>query len=247
MTVHTRAINILRSDGLVASIVDEMASMTGMAARVPALFAGASTEPAAGCPVSAAGTQIEITGLARLELAGSQAWSGTIDDAALSRALDRTLAAVLDALCLNGKPAGLLGLLCSGSPKNLFVEKARTALSAGRLEALVGLGPGLTPAGDDFLTGALMALSPRSRIAALEEALSSTTPAGRTLLWQALRRSFPAYLVAFARSIAGAGSSGQVTEAVRAACAHGETSGSDALTGFCWAASQRARVSRSSI
>ena len=61
-----------------------------------------------------------------------------------------------EALVAHGKTGGLLGVL-DGTPGNPFVDTARSALSSGRHDALVGLGPGLTPAGDDFLTGALLA------------------------------------------------------------------------------------------
>lgn len=247
MTVHARAINILRADGLVVSLVDDTRLMTGMAACVPAVFAGGWLERAAACGVCAEGTLVEIAGVLRVDLAESTVWTGTIDDDLLTGIPAGMPAAVRDALCAGGKPAGLLGVLWGERPKNLFVQEVRAALSEGRLEALVGLGPGLTPAGDDFLTGALMVPAVRPRVALDERTLAGTTPAGRTLLAEALQGSFPAYLVAFLRSIARAHSKEDVVRAVRAACGHGETSGSDALAGFCWAVSAAGNTGRSSV
>jgi len=64
--------------------------------------------------------------------------------------------------------------------------------------------------------------------------LSGTTEGGKTLLQLALRNSFPFYLKQFAESIfSGSFASAVVVEKV---VKHGSTSGSDALTGFLWAA-----------
>ena len=87
----------------------------------------------------------------------------------------------------------------------------RTAAEPG-LGALVGLGIGFTPSGDDFLAGALLAERLLDREAIIPEAdrraiaanLGKTTPGGRTLLWLALQGSFPAYLMEFAEAVAAA-------------------------------------------
>ena len=55
------------------------------------------------------------------------------------------------------------------------------------------------------------------------------------MVWMALRGSFPAHLRTFVETLARAESIRDVEDSVRAACAHGETSGTDSLTGFCWA------------
>ena len=132
-------------------------------------------------------------------------------------------------------PEAFSGCFTGSRLDNPFVAFGREMLQRDRLEALVGCGPGLTPAGDDFLTGALLASSgsalPRAKI---ERALPGTTAPGRTLLWMALNDQYPAYLVKFVGDLAAAVSTEAVTTAVRAACAHGETSGTDALAGFCW-------------
>src|SRR5208283_2191325 len=235
LAIHSRAVNILRADGLVVSLVADLDSMTAMGVCVPGLFDEPHGEAAVGRPVVRDGQRIEIDQATRLDLSGSWTWKGTIEDTLLREIAAARIAEVRDALLLHGHTDGLQGVFLPGKTAHPFLEKAMRALQEQRLEALVGLGPGLTPAGDDFLVGVLMAFPRTPPRAALEVALFGTTPAGRTLLWLALRRSFPAYLVAFAKSIARSDSMEEVDAAVRAACAHGETSGSDALAGFCWA------------
>ena len=108
-------------------------------------------------------------------------------------------------------------------------------LADNRPDAMVGCGPGLSPSGDDFLTGALLAFAGSALFRGkIERALPGTTAPGRTLLWMALQRQFPAYLVEFVDVVSAADSAGAVVAAARAACARGETSGTDALAGFCW-------------
>ena len=235
LTVHSRAVNILRADGLVVSLVADLDSMTAMSVCVPGLFDEPHGEAAVGQPVTRNGQRIEIDKAARVDLAGSWTWKGTIDDTILRGIPAARIAKVREALLVHGHAEGLLGIFLPEKSTQPLIEKAKKALRNKSLEALVGLGPGLTPAGDDFLVGVLMALPRTPRSASLEAALSGTTPSGRTLLWMAFRRSFPAYLVAFANSIARAESNAAIDNAVCTACAHGETSGSDALAGFCWA------------
>ena len=106
---------------------------------------------------------------------------------------------------------------------------------------LVGLGPGLTPSGDDFLTGLLLArdLLERPSPAPLKEAirarLALTTNAGKTLLYGALEKRYPFYLHEFARAWSSAQDSGEEAAAVISALAHGSTSGTDALAGLVFA------------
>lgn len=235
LTVHSRAVNVLRADGLVVSLVADLDSMTAMSVCVPGLFGEPRVKEAVGRPVMRDGKRIEIEKAARVDLAGSPTWKGTIDHTLLREIPEARIAHVREALLAYGHAEGLLGIFLPEKSTQPHVEKAGKALRDQRPEALVGLGPGLTPAGDDFLVGALMAFPRALRGASLKAALPGTSPAGRTLLWMALRRSFPAYLVAFVNSIARADSTEEIHKAVRAACAHGETSGSDALSGFCWA------------
>ncbi|MCX7039523.1 MAG: DUF2877 domain-containing protein [Spirochaetes bacterium] len=245
LSVHARAFNILREDGLAVSVVADRSSMSAMGVLAPELF---ETPPDAKLVDVAARMEdavISFDALASIDCAECPAWDGGID-AATARVISvERIRAIRDSLFVHGKPGGLLGILRNGPAENAFVVRARDSLEAGRPEDLVGCGPGLTPAGDDFLTGAILAshlafslaslASPVFGHARLWRALAGTTPAGRTLLWMALQNRFPAYLVDFINAIAGAAvSADAIVRSVRVACAHGETSGTDALAGFCW-------------
>jgi Protein of unknown function (DUF2877) len=100
---------------------------------------------------------------------------------------------------------------------------------AAAVGALAGLGPGLTPAGDDVLAGALVTLAAaadeprRAALArAVEGALGRTVPISAALLAQACRgRSVPE-VAALLRAVAG---SGDLDAALAALALVGHTSG----------------------
>jgi hypothetical protein len=106
---------------------------------------------------------------------------------------------------------------------------------------LVGLGPGLTPAGDDFLTGYLAALWSRAgydgRLRAMLPALARafaqltarTHPISRQMLDDATQGHFPQCLVDVTIAVSGAGN---VVESIAQACATGHSSGADTLCGL---------------
>jgi hypothetical protein len=121
---------------------------------------------------------------------------------------------------------------------------------------LVGLGPGSTPSGDDFITGVLLGeealklLQPAEAKAVAHNlepvipspegkeelwlALNRTNDAGKTLLWQALQGRFPNYLIETLRSVSDAGGKQDIVNAVEKAVGRGATSGTDALAGFLY-------------
>jgi hypothetical protein len=226
LSAHPRALNILRADGLVVSVVADSSSMSAMGVLVPRLPA---EQPGPQAAVVMEGATLRIFPLVALDCAKAAAWEGKADRAAVLGMSFSLVAALQANLMSLGNPGGLLGVL--GGEGTVFSDRARSALESGRPEELVGLGPGLTPAGDDFLMGVMLAY-PGFDCSRLEGALQGTTPAGRTLLSMAMQGRFPAYLLQFVGTVASG--SVDVEEAVRTACAHGETSGTDALAGFCW-------------
>ena len=237
LSLHPRAVNILRADGLAVSIVADRAAMSAMGVLSNELFEPPLETTLVDMPVRMEQGLISFGDFISLDCAKSLPWEGCIDLAAVPLMTVERIHAICAALFEWGKPGGLLGVLRNDPPENPFVTWARDSLRHGRAEDLVGSGPGLTPAGDDFLTGAMLASSESDILdrARLERALAGTTPLGRTLLWMAMQRRFPAYLVDFLDVIAGTGTSrDEIDDAVCAACAHGETSGTDALTGYCW-------------
>jgi hypothetical protein len=115
------------------------------------------------------------------------------------------------------------------------------AAMAGAAEHLVGLGPGLTPAGDDFLTGWLAALwSSAARdsdlhamlqplVAALGRVFARTNAISRQMLEDAARGYFAQSLAEVTMAVSGAG---EVRQATVRALSHGHSSGADALCGL---------------
>jgi Protein of unknown function (DUF2877) len=107
------------------------------------------------------------------------------------------------------------------------------------LALLVGLGPGLTPSGDDFIVGLLAALwtryDCRVLIAKLHEPLArlaaTSHPISRQFLLDALDGEFSEPLSDMAVAFSACDREGAAM-AVRRAMRIGHTSGSDALTGF---------------
>ena len=109
------------------------------------------------------------------------------------------------------------------------------------LSALVGLGAGLTPAGDDFIVGYLAALRSRSRgdpgTAALLDALAvpvgllslHTNAISRQMLLDALQGHFAERLIEVMRCVCGGG---DVAAATRRALEVGHSSGADVLCGL---------------
>jgi hypothetical protein len=118
------------------------------------------------------------------------------------------------------------------------MRRGRSPIDVYRILPLIGLGPGLTPSGDDYLCGIMIALT-HTKGASL-----------RNRLWQALEPHVSertgdislAHLAAAAEGFGSAalhdllaaiveGSSEAVPEALRAVTAIGHTSGWDALAG----------------
>jgi len=168
-------------------------------------------------------------------------------------------ASFLRALCLREAPTGsLLALLEDTLPDDTptrvvlsTAQKAAQALQAGRagdLERLregaarlAGLGSGLTPAGDDFLTGAMLRAwldhpTPRALCSTMVEVTAPrTTTLSAAFLRAAARGECNApwhtLLAALSKGVEAA-----ITAAVQEVLTHGATSGADALAGFLYLA-----------
>lgn len=112
------------------------------------------------------------------------------------------------------------------------------------IEGLIGLGPGLTPAGDDVLVGYLAcrrAFGPpppggwdRLAAALAPRLLALTTEISAAFLAHVLRGSCSELLLALLRAL-DAAAPARIGRAARALLALGETSGSDLLAGVCLA------------
>jgi hypothetical protein len=120
-------------------------------------------------------------------------------------------------------------------------DEARARAAAARL---AGLGGGLTPAGDDFLCGAMLRAwldGPQYGVfcrAVLAGAAGRTTRLSAALLRAAAVGECSA---AWHRLLAGLAAGAPLGPAVNAVLAHGHTSGADALAGFLMSGSRDAR------
>jgi Protein of unknown function (DUF2877) len=266
LAVFPRAVNIAVDTYCISLVCDQQA-MTSLSITVPGLFQPArqglraALQPATVVYMVGAHLRLAIDAATRLDIAltGAARWDGSLrasDVSGLALHRTDTLARLL---CRHGRAGGMLGLYAGETATHPLlwptIVSLRTEAERPQdgLSRLVGRGIGLTPSGDDFLTGVLLADCmvryagsayclpiDRQQIAS---ALERTNTAGRTLLWQALQGAFPAYLLALAGWFSGAQAvsvaSLESAEADFEPClvrmlAHGHTSGTDAVVGFLW-------------
>jgi hypothetical protein len=264
--VFPRAVNIA-VDTCCISLVSDQQAMTSLSLTVPGLFQPerqslrAAIQPAT--VVDMVGTHLRLTidAATTLEIAlsGAARWDGSLrasDVRGLALHRTDTLARLL---CRHGRAGGMLGLYAGETATSPLLWPTIVSLRTeaerpqDRLSRLVGCGIGLTPSGDDFLTGVLLAdcmvmyAGSASRVPIdrqeIAAALERTSTAGRTLLWQALQGAFPAYLLALVGWFSGAQAVSVASldsdEADFEPCLvrmleHGHTSGTDAVVGFLW-------------
>jgi hypothetical protein len=154
---------------------------------------------------------------------------------------------LVQALALRQAPKGsLLELLAAplaGPLATLAASPAdESALREGAAH-LAGLGGGLTPAGDDFLVGAMLWVwltrpAPQPLCQTLLEAAAPRTTALSAAFLRAAAHgecgaSWHALLAVLAE-----GNDADLPQAVRAVLDHGHTSGADTLAGFLWMGSR---------
>jgi hypothetical protein len=256
VSVHSSAVNIRRPGGLLLSVVEKPSYMTSLSLCAPALFqtfGGHRPSVLPGERVELRSDSLHLDGL-RLDLNKGKSWKGTLHEKQLRGfSLDR-LSLIKEALLEVGKKEGLLGLIGGQSDLNPFALYALDKLGSipfeghdkppfKGLSSLIGLGPGFTPSGDDFVTGILagerigQALGqpfPEIDRGNLLTSLHKTNDAGKTLLWQALQGHFPCYLTEAVKGLVKAGGLRAAGKIMSCAVAHGETSGTDALAGMVW-------------
>lgn len=240
LSTHSRVVNLLLPEGLLVSLVRDSEDMTALSIEVPELPTGDAASGAfSQGAFSRRGTVIRSASLT-VSLGTERRFTGKPLAGGFPERLGESLRAAI--LRLSGDD-GFASVL--SKPRNVFARKAAEILAEGLagLPKLLGLGIGFTPSGDDFLTGYLMASDLRGASAgglrrSIEERLAGTTPGGRTLLYLAVRKSYPCYLLRFWRGLRLVDgtriSATTVSEAVRGARTHGETSGLDAVAGFAW-------------
>lgn len=227
-------------------------------------------------PVRGDGSVLTIAGKEQVKLVGATPWNPMPDYGALARVgkgLLETTWARLDAVLAARAPVESLARLEASAPPSpsLLPHQRRAhrhigALSAAYADgdlsglaahaaALAGLGPGLTPAGDDWLAGWLIGLrvreavnphAARLKVGEVAEVVVSAA-AGRThALSMALLRAAGRGLVnarwqALLAALAGHAHPG-LEAAAEGILTYGETSGSDMLAGFLSALPGKARL-----
>ncbi len=258
------AVNTRYSRGLLVSFVEDPRAMTYLSVCVPGLFRNRKKRLVPGDRIRFDGRRL-VTEDFVVDLLGRPTWQGTLTLKDVRGFGASKVSLLEDALLLMGREGGFLGLLCKDETENPFVAKAREVLrgvqkAASRaaglkvLSGLVGLGPGSTPSGDDFIAGVLLGeealkllLSAEAKAVAgsrepmipwpngkedLRLDINRTNDAGKTLLWQALQGHFPQYLIETVRSVSDAEGEQEIADAVDKAVSRGATSGTDALVGF---------------
>ncbi len=252
VSVYARAVNIRRPDGLLMSLVRHRGQMSALSVHVPALFDSSPALPAGierGRRASYNGQRLVVTGR-DVTLKGAPWYDSTLRLSGRPDFRESKRAGLKRALLAQGKREGLLGVIAPGAADNHYVRSALKTLQAagsggkallGGLDKLVGLGIGFTPSGDDFLAGVMLAeamaegAAPlRLKRAEIRAALGKTNDGGRSLLYQVLDNHFPYYLNQTAVQLAAAHDDGEIDQAVAWAVRHGETSGTDTLTGLLW-------------
>ena len=266
LAVFPRAVNIA-VDTFCISLVSDQQAMTGLSITVPALFQPdmhhlrAALRPETVVHRAGAHIRLPIDAATTVDIAltGAASWDGSLrasDVSGLALHRTDTLARLL---CRHGRAGGMLGLYAGETATSPLLRSTIVSLRADverlqeRLGHLVGVGIGLTPSGDDFLTGVLLADClvtyagsahrlpiDRPEIAA---ALERTNSAGRTLLWQALQGVFSASLLELARCFSGTQAAtgtqmgsddAEFEQCLVRVLEHGHTSGTDTVVGFLW-------------
>ena len=264
VSCFSRAVNARHSQGLLVSFVEETRAMTYLSVCLPALFQKPRHGLVPGNQVRFDGHRVIMEDFV-VDFLGRPTWQGKITLGDVKGFCASRVTLLKESLLLKGRDGGFLGLLRGGQPNNPFMARAMDLLRGDRsaasrsvrldaLSSLVGLGPGSTPSGDDFVAGVLLGeealrLLPSTEAKAVADnlepmipwseekedlwiAVNRTTDAGKTLLWQALHGQFPNFLIETIRCVSAAKGKQEIAEAVDSAVACGATSGTDALTGF---------------
>lgn len=251
LAVFERVCDLVTSNGEVIALVTPQVGDGPL--NIVADVGFATVEP--GALARWNGEWLQIGGL-EVALGKAVIWEPCPDWASLRADRDAFVdrLSLLETLALRHAPEGSLLTLTStpaGGHDATFaatreaIEILRTGWegNAVRLQAgaaqLAGLGSGLTPAGDDFLTGLMLwgwlaHPDPGSLCRLLAQAAAPrTTTLSAALLRAAARGECSAAWHALLASLS-RGSDEEIARAARAVLAHGATSGADALAGFLW-------------
>lgn len=258
LAVFERACDLVTRDGDVVALVAPQIGDGPLNVVVDGA-AGLFAEVDPGAPVTLEGELLRVGELG-IDLGKAMVWEPRPDWDTLRarRAAIVSCLPLLRALCLRHAPAGsLLALLEQDLPpgdvpaRNILstAQEAAEALREGwggdleRLQegaaGLAGLGGGLTPAGDDLLTGVKLwawLAHPTPGLfcrAIVKVAIPRTTTLSAAFLRAAARGECSVSWHALLDPLS-EGTGGEITPAVQEILAHGATSGADSLAGFLY-------------
>lgn len=236
VSVHARAVNLLLDDGPLVALLPTKSPLHPWAVAVPITRRDLACV-GEGAPVRVADGVVEA-GALRIELAGLE-----VVDLRLRRRLRRVAATAVRTLARHAAAQRAAGPFEPALAAAL--ERFRTGGAVRGLAALVGLGEGLTPSGDDVLVGVLAGLDAareasggaaalRERLRAeLEQGTSRTTRLAAQMLDAAAAGFYAEPVLGVLETLAsprpGAGALGR---AVAALLAVGQRSGADTLRGI---------------
>lgn len=250
---HRSAITIATGRGLVTLATDAAGGLPDGVNVGPAL-SPANLGVAAGMPVHLAASSVSVGDRLAVDLRGAVRWSPVLRPIAIAGPglAARTARAVDASRGIRTEPRPASAAAPDVSALAGALRRARsvdTAVAAGL--PLIGLGPGLTPAGDDVLIGLAAALTalgdPRAPILAggwAAVAATRTTPVAAGFHRHAADGAFAERLHDLLVAIL-AGPVAEIPAAVRAATAWGATSGADTVLGVCLGLTAGAGMERS--
>ncbi|HYM67999.1 MAG TPA: DUF2877 domain-containing protein [bacterium] len=266
LAVHPRSCYLVDEDGSISAVVRQPLGNGPFNLVIPAAPAPAFHELSVGTPAAGTGDQITIGDAIRIGLGAATLWDPkaypglAADDLALSRCLVAAYQTAVGA-SPNASLARLLPHLQEEdlpAPMQEITHFPRShALIAGLVDALAqrnrrslkvvtsslaGLGPGLTPSGDDFLAGVLVALAlaheqrPDPVLAEIAGLLVETAaPRTHEISAAYLRAAYAGEVSDRWHPLIGAIAAGDAAgagAAARGVTEIGETSGADMLAGF---------------
>ncbi|MFD7155865.1 DUF2877 domain-containing protein [Kribbella sp. NPDC059898] len=239
-SVFERVVNLVTPDGWLITLAARTMDDAPNTVRVDE---ASWTEVRAGELFTAADGRLEIAGLT-VDLRHANRWqpqlpplvAGSCEPAVVT--IDEVLGAVgvaggmvaVGATAFEREQARLLQAHSAGLVAALRLGDA--AAVAVHVRGLVGLGPGLTPSGDDFLTGLLLSAASVRRLLAPAVAaqVHRTTAVSAVTLTEAARGRVRQSLVDLLRAVAN-GNQPDVRTAARRVLVIGRTSGTDILSG----------------
>ncbi|MCK4542864.1 MAG: DUF2877 domain-containing protein [Spirochaetales bacterium] len=242
--MYSKAVNILHPDGFFISFLPDSMGMSVFGLVAPEVFNRPSNLIHEGAKVRWTGKSFIFDDF-RIDTGGTVLWEGVITREIASGITPEVIKDFL-AEYIDHAPAEGLAPVVTGGSRNIHSRFALRFLSKATegkgdkvppdLSGFVGLGPGFTPSGDDFLTGVLLGEQIQGRWGeslwgdSIRQALPGTSCGGKTLLLGALEGRFPAYLLRSMEQLA----SGDISGSLETIGSHGATSGWDAAAGFLW-------------